>query len=182
MQHLNKTITQIYTGNGKGKTTAALGLAARAAGNQLKVKIIQFMKHSPYAGELTAMKKLGIEIKQYGTPCPDKHEEPCPECFKPKPQDKENAQKALQDAAKSAASGEYDLLILDEANNAAHKKLINTQDLLNIIKNKHKNTELVITGRNAAPELIEAADLITTMQDTRHPYNTGLQARKGIEY
>jgi len=171
---LSKGYIQVYTGNGKGKTTAAIGLAIRAAGAGLKVFIGQFIKGMHYA-ELDGLKRLEdlITIKQYGRGCFITGE--------PEPIDIELAQKGLQELKQIIASGDYDLVILDEINVAHFFKLINTSELLSVLEVKPDRVELVFTGRNAPQELIKCADLVTEMLDIKHYYTKGVQARSGIE-
>jgi cob(I)alamin adenosyltransferase len=167
---------QVYTGDGKGKTTAALGLAMRAAGHGLRVYIIQFMKGWPNYGEL---KTVGghpqITLRQFGRP-----EFVDPE--KPEPLDREMAQEALREARQVLTSGSYDLLILDEVNVALKWGLIELKDLLALIEGKPEHVELVLTGRYAPPEVIERADLVSEMREVKHPYRAGIEGREGIDY
>ncbi|MCD6327100.1 cob(I)yrinic acid a,c-diamide adenosyltransferase [bacterium] len=169
-----KGYIQVYTGNGKGKTTAALGLALRAAGAGLSVFIAQFVKGRHY-GELEALKRLSdaITIKQFGQAA-----------FilgKPTEQDIALARAGLDDVKNIIDSGEYDLVILDEANVATSLGLFSVDDLLSLIDLKPDDVELVITGRNADPKVIKRADLVTKMIEVKHYYKKGVKARKGIE-
>lgn len=166
--------TQVYTGSGKGKTTAAFGLALRAAGAGLKVYIAQFVKGMKYS-ELDSIEKLSdfIEIKQYGR-----------DCFifrDPEAEDIRVAQEGLKEVSKLMQSRKYDVIILDEANIATYYKLFSVDDLLELIQAKPENVELIITGRMADPRIIEAADLVTEMKEIKHYYQKGVQAREGIE-
>jgi cob(I)alamin adenosyltransferase len=171
---LTKGYVQVYTGNGKGKTTAAIGLAIRAAGAGLKVFIGQFIKGMHYA-ELDGLKRFEdlITVKQYGRGCFITGE--------PEPIDIELAQKGLQEMKQIIASGDYDLVILDEINVAHYFKLITMQELLSVLDVKPDRVELVFTGRNAPKELIDRADLVTEMREVKHYYAQGVQARTGIE-
>jgi len=169
-----KGYIQVYTGDGKGKTTAALGLALRAAGAGMKVYIAQFVKGMKYA-ELDIIPKLkdNIEIKQYGRGC-----------FihgKPEKEDREKARQGLEEVKQLIAQGKHDIVILDEANIAVYYDLFSIDELLETIKNKPDNIEIVVTGRKAHPKLIEAADLVTEMKEIKHYYTKGIEARKGIE-
>ena len=169
-----KGYTQVYTGSGKGKTTAAFGLALRAAGAGLKVYIAQFVKGMKYS-ELDSIKKLSdsIELKQYGRDC---------FIFKdPEAEDIRVAQEGLKEVSKLMQSRKYDVIILDEANIATYYKLFPVDDLLELIQTKPENIELIITGRMADPRIIEAADLVTEMKEIKHYYQKGVQAREGIE-
>ena len=176
MPKLEKGLVQIYTGNGKGKTSAAFGLALRAVGRGLKVYIIQFVKGGFDYGELYVVDKLpNFKLKAFGR---GKFVTEKP----PGKKDIKLAEEALSLAEKVVKSGEHDIVILDEINVALNLKLIETEKVVELIKNKPKHVELVLTGRYAPSEIIEAADLVTEMREVKHPYNKGFQARKGIEY
>ncbi len=173
---MEKGLIQVYTGNGKGKTTAALGLALRAVGHGFKVLIIQFMKGKLNHGELQAARKLSpyLSIKQMGqkTFISRSH---------PEPTDLQLAQEGFLLADRAIKNGEYDIVILDEINVAIDYGLIPLSDLLKLIDSKPENVELILTGRNAKPEIIDKADLVTEMVDRKHYYDNGVSARKGIE-
>lgn len=176
MNKLEQGFIQIYTGNGKGKTTAAIGQAIRAAGYGLKTYIAQFMKEFPY-NELNSLKHLKnwITIEQF---CGDEF------VYKkqlPGEEDLAKAKKGLQTAKEKMLSGEYDLIILDEAIVATYFKLIETAELIEIIKLKPEKVELILTGRYCPKELIELADLVTDMKEVKHYYQKGIKSRKGIE-
>ena len=167
-------LIQIYTGRGKGKTTAALGLAMRAAGHGFKIAIVHFMKIWNY-GEVKSLEKLGIDLFRYGTT----------ELIDPKnpsPIDFEQANKAIEKAEELVEKGNYDILILDEINVAVDFNLIPLKRVVDLLDKKPNNLELVITGRNCPKELIERADLVSIIDEIKHPYNKGLEARKGIEF
>jgi cob(I)alamin adenosyltransferase len=176
MPKLEKGLVQVYTGNGKGKTTAAFGLALRAIGRGLKVYIIQFIKGGFDYGELYIVDKLpNLALKAFGRG----------RFVTEKPAEKvdvEFAEEALVLAEEVVKSGEYDIVILDEINVALNLKLVKIEKVLKLIKNKPKHVELVLTGRYAPNEIVEAADLVTEMKEVKHPFNEGFQARKGIEY
>jgi len=164
----------LYTGNGKGKTTAALGLALRAAGAEKKVFIGQFVKGMHYA-ELTTLKRLPeITIKQYGRKCFIENS--------PTLEDIEAAKQGLTEIAQIIPSDEYNMIILDEVCIALYYNLFTVQELINVLNNKTENTEIILTGRYAPKELYEIADLITEMKEIKHYYNDGVKARIGIEY
>ncbi len=165
---------QVYTGNGKGKTTAALGLAIRAAGAGLKVYIAQFIKMGDYS-EIKALKRFTdlITVEQFGLGRFTNG--------KPRPEDIHAAQRGLVRIREIMASGQYRVVILEEANVAAKYGMIAVQDLLGLIVNKPDELELVITGRYASPRIIENADLVTEMCDIKHYYRKGVRARVGIE-
>jgi cob(I)alamin adenosyltransferase len=189
-------LVHIYTGAGKGKTTAALGMALRAAGGGLKVIVIQFLKTSNRYGELEGAKKLkpALEILQMGPPCvrllkdptADKECTGCMECHvdpeNPRVSDLEAARKALEFAEECLTAGTYDLVILDEILYAIDFKLLSVADVISVLKSRQKYVEVVLTGRAASPELIETADYVTEMHEIKHPWRAGTGARKGIEY
>jgi cob(I)alamin adenosyltransferase len=171
----SKGYIQVYTGNGKGKTTAAFGLALRAVGAGKKVFFAQFIKGRTYS-EIEAVKKFvpDITIKQYGLGC-----------FiveKPTEADIQAARKGLSEVADNLKSEKYDMVVLDEANIALYYQLFSIDEFLDVLKNKNLETEVVVTGRYAPPELIEMADLVTEMKEVKHYYNKGIEARKGIEF
>ncbi|MFH1598409.1 MAG: cob(I)yrinic acid a,c-diamide adenosyltransferase [Patescibacteria group bacterium] len=171
---MKKGLVHIYTGNGKGKTTAALGLALRALGHKQKVCLIQFMKKGSY-GELRSLQKLqGITIRQFGTSQLIKK-------GKVTDRDKKEAAAALRFAAKTI-SQKFDLVILDEIIVAIHFGLIEEPKVLELIKEKPKTLELVLTGRKVSAKIISTADLVTEMKEIKHYYRQGVTARKGIEY
>lgn len=164
----------VYTGDGKGKSTAAFGLAMRAAGAELPVYVAQFVKGMRYS-EINAFERFDdlIEIHQFGRGC-----------FilrKPTPEDAEAAQNGLCEVRKILAEGRHRLVILDEANIATFYNLFSVEDLLDVIDRKPQHVELVVTGRRADPRILERADLVTEMREVKHYYNQGVQARKGIE-
>jgi cob(I)alamin adenosyltransferase len=166
--------TQVYTGNGKGKTTAAIGLAVRAAGAGLNVFIAQFIKMGDYS-EIKALKRFSdlITVEQFGLGRFTNG--------KPTPEDIEAARKGLKRVQSVLLSDKYNIIILEEANVAVMLGLFAVQDLLKIIINKPYEKELVITGRGASPRIIESADLVTEMKDIKHYYQIGVRARVGIE-
>lgn len=165
---------QVYTGNGKGKTTASLGLALRAAGAGLKVYIGQFIKKGCY-NEIKILKKIkNIKIEQFGRGYfINRH---------PNKKDIELANKGLEKIKKAVSNNHYSLIILDEINVALNFKLIELNDVLDIIKNVPKKTELVLTGRYAHDKIIKIADLVSCIENKKHYYNKNLRARRGIEY
>jgi cob(I)alamin adenosyltransferase len=176
LPRLEKGLVQVYTGNGKGKSSAAFGLALRAIGRGLRVYIIQFIKGGFDYGELYVVEKLpNLTLKAFGR---GKFVTEKP----PGKVDLELAEEALALAEKVVKSGEYDIVVLDEINVALNLNLIKIGKVAELIKNKPKHVELVLTGRYAPDEIVEAADLVTEMREVKHPYNKGFQARKGIEY
>ncbi|MFO7736044.1 MAG: cob(I)yrinic acid a,c-diamide adenosyltransferase [bacterium] len=170
---MDKGFVQVYTGNGKGKTTAALGLAMRAAGAGLKVFVAQFVKGMKYS-ELKSFENIeNIQIRQYGLSCFIKKE--------PSAEDISAAKKGLEEVKTSLKEGCYDLVILDEANIALYYELFSFEELWTAVSERAEHVEVVITGRKAPAELLEKADLITEMKEIKHYYQSGVQAREGIE-
>ena len=181
-------LVHVYTGDGKGKTTASLGLAVRAIGNNLKVHMIQFLK-SGFTGELYSANKLGFAIDQFGVDALKEKQKHIGEfadktgrfTFQPDIKEKEAAMQGWEHAKKIIRSGEYNVVILDEINCALEKGLIPLQEVMDIIKN-HGKVELVLTGRDALKELTEAADYVSVVNRVKHPWQKGIVARRGIEY
>jgi cob(I)alamin adenosyltransferase len=169
-----QSFVQVYTGDGKGKTTAALGLALRAVGAGLKVYIGQFIKNAEYS-EISALQRFAdsITIEQFGRGC-FILTEPCQA-------DKDAARQALTAIGGVLASGAYDLVIADEANVAVALGLISEDDLLALIDRRPSHAELVLTGRGAPSLVLARADLVTEMRPVKHYYDRGILARKGIE-
>lgn len=169
-------LIQLYTGDGKGKTTAALGLALRAAGHGLRTYIGQFMKGQSY-GELEAARRLSPEltIEQYGLPSFVHVNQATAE-------DVRLAQEGLERARAAMHSGCYHIVVLDEVCVALHFKLLTLEQVLAFLDEKPPQVELVLTGRRAPPGLIERADLVTEMREVKHPYARGVPARRGIEH
>ena len=169
-----KGYVHVYTGNGKGKTTAALGLALRAAGAGMRVYIAQFVKGMHYS-ELGALDRYTdrITLKQYGRDCFIEKE--------PEPEDIQAARKGLEEVKGILASGDYQMVVLDEANIATRYNLFSPNELIELVQSKPESVELVITGRNADPKVIALADLVTEMKEIKHYYNRGVEARQGIE-
>jgi cob(I)alamin adenosyltransferase len=168
-------LVQVYTGPGKGKTTACLGLAFRASGRGLEVLMIQFLKPSESCGEHIAAEMIpNFTILPLGL---DHMVSKVPKDI-----DIKNAKDALQRAKEEIYSGKYDLVILDEINNAMDWKLLDPKEVIEMLKGRPKNIEIVLGGRGAPPEIIEYADLVTEMRLIKHPFDKGVRARKGIEY
>jgi cob(I)alamin adenosyltransferase len=176
MPGLEQGLVQVYTGNGKGKTSAAFGLALRAMGRGLKVYVVQFIKGGFDYGELYVVDKLpNLKLKAFGRG----------RFVTEKPPNKEDvklSEEALALAEQVVKNGEYDIIILDEINVVLNLKLISLEKVLELIKNKPKHVELILTGRYAPSEIIETADLVTEMKEVKHPFNKGYKAREGIEY
>lgn len=222
-------LIHIYTGHGKGKTTASLGLAMRAIGQGFKVCMIQFLKGGKYTGEyITAHTNLdGLEIYQFGKECikedtqlkldgfsarhknsfppdstntssnhtqnnhaPSNHTMirgvsfcgECRACFTINEAEKQDTLRGLAFAKKTIASGEYDLVILDEICGAINQGLIPVGEVVALSKSRPKGTELILTGRDAPKELVEIADYVSKIEPVKHPYEKGIEARRGIEY
>lgn len=171
---MKKGYLQIYTGDGKGKTTAALGLALRAAGRGLKIYIAQFMKGQSY-GELKSIAMIPeIKIEQFG-------KDTFIHIDKASREDKLMAKQGLEKVIGVMLSQKYNIIILDEINVAIHFKLLTVDEVLKVISLKPENIELILTGRQAPSELIECADLVTEMREVKHYYQKGVPARNGIE-
>jgi cob(I)alamin adenosyltransferase len=169
-----KGYVQVYTGNGKGKTTAALGLALRAAGAGLRVFVAQFVKSSEYS-EIKALRRFDdlITVRQFGTGrfilgAPDE-------------EDLRAARRGWQELKSIIAAGSYDVVVLDELNIAIFYKLILPDELIEVIESRPAHVELIITGRNAHEKILARADLVTEMREVKHYYAAGVQARDGIE-
>jgi cob(I)alamin adenosyltransferase len=169
-------LVQVFTGDGKGKTTAALGAVIRALGHGLRVCIIFFMKGDYPYGECNILSQLpNVKIARFGSQ----------QFIDPtniKPEEKEQARKALAAAGEAILSGSYDLVVLDEVNLAVAWGLVELDEVIKLIKDKPPNMELILTGRKADTKLIQLADLVTEMLEIKHPYDEGIRARKGFEY
>ena len=200
-------LVHVYTGDGKGKTSASMGLVVRAIGQGLKVFVIQFMKGGAYTGEYISAKNFlpNNEFIQYGRGCIKEKKQlkltgfdnqahffdyirediecgPCRYCFLNDDEQKRFVKLAFDKAKQILSSEDYDLVVLDEINVAVKIGFIDINELLDLVKNKNKLTELIITGRDADKKLIEVADLVTEMKLVKHYYEKGVSARRGIEY
>jgi cob(I)alamin adenosyltransferase len=175
---LEKGLVTVYTGAGRGKTTAALGLALRVLGWGGRVCMIQFIKGYSEIGEVRFADQYGdrFEIRQFAIDLSPSIRQA------DVLQRREAAELALSYAETAISGGDYDLVILDEINNALHYDLISTQAVLAIVKGRPAHVELVLTGRDAPPEIIEAADYVTEMLHTKHPFQKGIPARRGVDY
>jgi len=197
MQVINELgLIHVYTGKGKGKTTAALGLGFRAAGHGFRVHMIQFMKGRCYSGELTAAQRLTplFTISQFGRGCRIgslikqgyKKCNGCGDCFikdrGATKDDFEHTQLAMQEALDFMQGAKSDLLILDEIGNALRYNLVTIEQVKDLIKAKPEKTEMVLTGRGIPDEILELADLVTEMKELKHPYKKGISSRRGVEY
>jgi cob(I)alamin adenosyltransferase len=172
----SRGLVQVFTGDGKGKTTAALGTVIRALGHGLRVCIIFFMKGDYPYGECKILSQLpNVKIARFGSQ----------QFIDPnniKPEDREQARQALAAAREAVLSGSYDLVVLDEVNLAVAWNLVELDEVIKLINDKPRNVELILTGRKADTRLIQMADLVTEMLKIKHPYDGGEKARKGIEY
>lgn len=188
-----KGVIRIFTGDGKGKTTAALGSAVRAAGLNRRVSVVQFLKGTGYTGELfsACLIKPPIEIKQFGFGCSISADikagtavcTKCGQCFRENRNPLNNfAPQALTYAREVLESHDIDMLIMDEISHAVKHKLINISDVLELIKIKPYHVEIILTGRSMPSELMIIADEITICSPVKHPMAGGLDARRGIEY
>jgi cob(I)alamin adenosyltransferase len=173
MKKNNRGLVHVYTGNGKGKTTAAIGLAVRATGRNLKVAFVQFIKGVQTGERIFMENNKAFDIVQLNTGN-----------YRSKSQEqlRNEAQETLSYAEKVITGDEYDMVVLDEICVALHENLISIQQVLDLLDKKPQRLELVLTGRNAPQELIERADLVTEMRMIKHPYNEGIVARPGIEF
>ncbi len=177
MSNLSQGLVQIYTGNGKGKTTAAFGLALRAVGHGFRVFIIQFMKGNDGYGELDGIKRLSPEcqLEHYGGAGWVHKGENLEENIV-------EAKKAFSSAQEIIFSGDWDIVILDEILNAIWFELIPESEVMELLTKKPSHVELILTGRNASEDMIEKADLVTEMVVKKHPYEKGIMSRQGIEF
>lgn len=170
-------LIEVYTGNGKGKTTAAFGLALRAVGHGMSVCIIQFMKHGNY-GEIIATEKLkpNLTVIQFGR-------EEFVDKNNVRIEDSVIARKAMDYAAKAILEGSYDVVILDEINIALSFKLLDLNEVIEVLRKKPSHVEVILTGRYAPKKIVEMADLVTEFREVKHPFRIRkLEARPGIEY
>jgi cob(I)alamin adenosyltransferase len=174
-----KGLVVVITGNGKGKTTTALGIAVRACGHNLRTCIIQFMKGDIYAGEWDGIKKMncGVELISTGKGFCGIQGNPYP--YK---EHRENAQEAIQLARQKMESGQFDILILDEVNNALSLRLVDLEQVLEVIRQKPAGMHLVLTGRDAHPQVIESADTVSEINEIKHAYRKGIEPQPGIDY
>jgi len=168
----------VFTGNGKGKTSAAMGTALRAVGNGLKVLMIQFIKGSWHYGELDAARMLGgaFEIRVMGRGFVKIGTQ------KPDPEDIRLAEEAWKAAVEAMQGGGYDMLILDEVNYAIHYRMLSIDSVLAGLAGRPESLHVICTGRNAHPRLVEAADMVSEIKEIKHPYEKGILAQRGIEY
>jgi len=169
----------VITGHGKGKTTSALGIALRAIGYNMRVCIIEFMKGDMYSGEIDGIKRLSPKVELHLTGkgfCGIKGN------TYPYKEHRANAQDALKLAKEKMLSKKFDILILDEINNALQLKLVDLPQVLELIENKPQLMHLILTGRDAHPEVIKRAHTVTEMKEIKHAYRQGIEPQKGIDY
>lgn len=174
-----KGLVVVITGNGKGKTTTALGIVVRACGHNLRTCMIQLMKGDIYAGEWDGIKKMNCQVELIstgkgfcgiqGNPYPYKEH-------------RENAQEAIQLARRKMESGQFDILILDEINNALSLRLVDLEQVLGMIERKPPGMHLILTGRDAHPQVIELADTVSEISEIKHAYRKGIEPQPGIDY
>ena len=169
----------VYTGNGKGKTTAALGLSLRAIGYEHKVCMLQFIKGSWHYGEMDSSKKLGpnFELIAIGKGFVGILDDDSP-----REEHEKYAAEALKICREKVFSEKYDVIILDEVNYAINLNLLDVNEIIKLIKEKPKKLDLVLTGNHAKEEIIELADLVTEMKEVKHPFKAGIKAKKGIDF
>lgn len=174
-----KGLVIVYTGGGKGKTTAALGLALRAVGHGRRIRMIQFIKGSWHYGEMTSSSRLEPEFQMMAvgkgfvgilddTSTPEQH--------------RRVAAEAMSLARRAVASGEYDIVILDEINYAVKLGLVEEADVLRVLESRREEVDVVLTGNHARPAVLDAADLVTEMREVKHPFRKGVRAKEGIDY
>ena len=172
-------LTIVYTGKGKGKTTAALGIVLRATGHAKKICMIQFIKGSWHYGEMYSSKRLEPEFemiaigKGFVGIIDDKS---------PKEEHEKIAREAIKISAEKIQSGKYDIVILDEINYAINLGLVKVEDVINLIKTKPRQLDLILTGNYAKDDIIKLADLVTEMKEIKHPFQRGIKAKKGIDF
>ncbi len=171
-----KGLVQVLTGNGRGKTTAALGTVVRALGQGFRVHVVHFMKGTyPYGEQVTMARLENLTVSRFGKldfVDPDNVQD----------DEREEAQRALEVGMKAMLGGEYDMLVLDEVNIASGWGLVPVEKVLDLIAKKPDDVELILTGRYADKRIIDAADLVTEMVEVKHPYQQGIKARQGLEY
>ena len=174
-----KGLVVVITGNGKGKTTSALGMALRACGHGMRICIVQFMKGDLYAGEWDGVKKMACEIELHAT-----GKGFCGIQGNPYPREEHraNAQDAIDLVREKMASGAFDLMILDEINNALRLKLVDLEQVLGIIRARPPLMHLVLTGRDARPEVIELADTASEVREIKHAFRQGIEPQPGVDY
>ena len=188
MMPLSEGLVQVYTGDGKGKTTAALGLAMRAVGHDLRVCFIQFAKSERDRGERRTAQRLSPDLEMHAFAAPrwgDPHKAPAGTpwwLLPPSEEDRSQAQEGIVFACRAVTEGDYDVVILDEIFAVLTHGLVSLDQVLDLLSSRPTTVELVLTGRNVPDEVIAAADLVTEMKAVKHPFGKGIPARRGIEY
>lgn len=177
---MRKGLIQVYTGDGKGKTTAAIGQAIRARGRGCKVLLVHFLKGERGSGEVNVLRKVGVKVLFWGNIYGK-------ELLRKTPVEniekiREEGRLFLQELIKKSREESYDFLILDEINTALYRKLIEEKTVLDILQHKPVSLEVILTGRGAPSSIISLAHLVTEMGKVKHPYDQGIKARKGVEY
>ncbi|MDA8442189.1 MAG: cob(I)yrinic acid a,c-diamide adenosyltransferase [Peptococcaceae bacterium] len=181
----------VITGNGKGKTTSALGLAMLAQDTKGQAAIVQFLKGNSYAGELFAAQRAGLEIYQFGWGCPwsslirngSKQCDNCGECFRENRRPEHGfAAMAMECAVRLAGSGSYGLLVLDEISHALRRELLTEQVVLDFLLQYRSRMDIVLTGRQMAAAICQVADFVYELKDIKHPLRSGIASRRGVEY
>jgi len=174
-----KGLIVVITGYGKGKTTTALGIVVRACGHNMRTSIIQFMKGDIYAGEWDGIKKMDCTVELISTGKGFCGIQGNPYPFE---EHRENAQDAIELTHQKIESGQWDILILDEINNALHLKLVDLEQVLKIIRKKPPEMHLVLTGRDAHPQVVELADTVSEVLEVKHAYQKDIEPQPGIDY
>ncbi|MDA8098868.1 MAG: cob(I)yrinic acid a,c-diamide adenosyltransferase [Nitrospiraceae bacterium] len=174
-----KGLVIVFTGEGKGKTSAALGVALRACGHRMYVSVVHFIKNPSVSGEERAAERLRPELEIVAM---GKGFVNLPADSLPFEEHRRAAEAAFTAARQRMLSGSWDVLILDEINNAVSLGLLPLSSVLDLLKNKPSKIHLILTGRDAHPDIVDAADLVTEMRDVKHPYNKGIPAQKGIDF
>ena len=186
MPRLKQGLVQLYTGDGKGKTSAAVGAAVRALGRGLRVCLIQFLKGGEESGELLALRALeNVTVRRFGADWRERARQD-PQWWKVPASEQERAllQEGLRFAGQIISAGEHDLVILDEINVACAKGLLAAEDIAALVTNRPSHVEIILTGRGAPPALLEVADLVTEMKEVKHPLAgpDSIGARRGVEF
>jgi len=176
-------LVQVYTGDGKGKTSAAMGAALRAVGQGFRVCVVQFLKGGAPSAETEALEALKgqVEVFRFGRKPGAGQDSAWVDPANPLPEDRDQCLAALEHSKKAMNSGRYDLVVLDEVNLACAWGLVPEDDLLRLIRERPEKVELILTGRSAPPALVAQADLVTEMLNIKHPFERGVRARKGVE-
>jgi cob(I)alamin adenosyltransferase len=177
---MKRGLVQIYTGEGKGKTSAAIGQAIRARGRGLRILFVQFLKGKKGSGEIPLLEKLGVRVVCKG----EKDRWLFPDRLKEEEKKKVRLEwtRFLDEISHQVREEKYDLVVLDEINVALYYKLIDKNKLIDFIRKKPTSLEVILTGRHASPELIELAHLVSEIKSVKHPFDAGVKGRRGIEY